>query len=67
MPELLRQGKVYIAETPLFEIELAKGKSRFAYTVEEKETGKRIEKIGQSLDILEKEITSVIHTMESKK
>lgn len=37
MPELLRQGKVYIAETPLFEIELAKGKSRFAYTVEEKE------------------------------
>lgn len=38
MPELLRQGKVYIAETPLFEIELVKGKSRFAYTVDEKES-----------------------------
>ncbi|HPX25628.1 MAG TPA: hypothetical protein PLG87_02380 [Treponemataceae bacterium] len=36
-------------------------------SVEEKETGKRIEKIGQTLDILEKEITLVIHTMESKK
>lgn len=35
--------------------------------VEEKETGKRIEKIGMSLDMLEKELTSVIHTMESKK
>lgn len=37
MPELLRQGKVYVVETPLFEIELVKGKSRFAYTVKEKD------------------------------
>ena len=46
---------------------LAEIVNRVFNTVEEKETGKRIEKIGQSLDILEKEITSVIHTMESKK
>ena len=38
MPELLRQGKIYIAETPLFEIEVQgkNEKSRFAYTSEEK-------------------------------
>lgn len=41
--------------------------NRVFNNVEEKETGKRIEKIGMSLDILEKELTSVIHTMESKK
>ena len=35
--------------------------------VETNETGKRIEKIGNSLDTLEKEIISAIHTMESKK
>lgn len=42
MPQLLKEGKVYIAETPLFEIELAREdslgrKSRFAYTVDEKD------------------------------
>ena len=36
MPELLRQGKVYIVETPLFELVTNKG-SVFAYTVEEKD------------------------------
>ncbi len=37
MPELLRQGKVYVAETPLFEIVVGGKKgSLFAYTVEEK-------------------------------
>lgn len=35
MPELLRTGHVYIAETPLFELETNKG-SVFAFTVEEK-------------------------------
>ena len=57
MPELLRQGKVYIAETPLFEIELGgKEKSIFAYTVEEKnkilkdleKKGKKFKKINRS-------------------
>ncbi len=33
--------------------------------MEEKDTGRRIEKIAQSLDILEKEITSVLQTMET--
>lgn len=37
MPELLRTGHVYIAETPLFELETSKG-SIFAYTVEEKDS-----------------------------
>ena len=36
MPELLRTGHVYIADTPLFELETNRG-SYFAYTVEEKE------------------------------
>ncbi len=36
MPTLLKKGKVYIAETPLFEIE-AKGQSYFAYSDAEKE------------------------------
>lgn len=35
MPSLLKYGKVYIAETPLFEI-MAKGKSYFAYDENEK-------------------------------
>lgn len=39
MPELLRQGKVYVALSPLFEIITNKngGTSYFAYSVEEKE------------------------------
>lgn len=37
MPELLRKGKVYVGETPLFEIELSKKESLFAYTIEEKD------------------------------
>ncbi len=36
MPQLLREGYVYIAETPLFELETSKG-SMFAYSVEEKD------------------------------
>lgn len=35
MPDLLKTGHVYIADTPLFELETNKG-SYFAYTVEEK-------------------------------
>lgn len=57
MPELLRQGKVYIAETPLFEIVLGgKEGSLFAYTIEEKnkilqeleKKGKKYKKIHRS-------------------
>lgn len=57
MPELLRQGKVYIAETPLFEIVLGgKDGSIFAYSVEEKnkiledleKKGKKFKKIHRS-------------------
>lgn len=57
MPELLRQGKVYVAETPLFEIVLGgKEGSKFAYTVEEKnkiladleKKGKKFKKINRS-------------------
>lgn len=36
MPELLKTGHVYIADTPLFELETNKG-SYFAYTVEDKD------------------------------
>lgn len=57
MPELLRQGKVYVAETPLFEIVLGgKDGSVFAYSVEEKnkilsdleKKGKKFKKIHRS-------------------
>lgn len=57
MPELLKRGKVYIAETPLFEIVMGgKEKSKFAYTVEEKnkiladleKKGKKFKKINRS-------------------
>ena len=57
MPELLKQGKVYVAETPLFEIVLGgKDGSVFAYTVEEKnqiladleKKGKKFKKIHRS-------------------
>lgn len=37
MPSLLKAGKVYIAETPLFEI-IAKGQTYFAYDEKEKES-----------------------------
>lgn len=37
-PELLRQGHVYIAETPLFENVLTTGRSVFAYNSEEQES-----------------------------
>ena len=36
MPKLIEEGYVYIAETPLFELETNKG-SKFAYTVAEKD------------------------------
>ena len=57
MPELLRKGKVYVAETPLFEIVLGgKDGSVFAYSVEEKnkiladleKKGKKFKKIHRS-------------------
>ena len=57
MPELLRQGKVFVAETPLFEIVLGgKDGSVFAYTVDEKnqilvdleKKGKKFKKIHRS-------------------
>ena len=57
MPELLRQGKVFVAETPLFEIVLGgKDGSVFAYSVEEKneiladleKKGKKFKKIHRS-------------------
>ena len=37
MPELLRTGHVYIADTPLFEIVTSNNESHFAFNVEEKE------------------------------
>ena len=36
MPQLLRDGYIFVAETPLFEIETSAG-IKFAYTVEEKD------------------------------
>lgn len=36
MPQLLEAGKVYVAETPLFELEMSNGESWFAYTLDEK-------------------------------
>lgn len=57
MPELLKQGYVYIAETPLFEIVLGgKEGSIFAYTLDEKnkiladleKKGKKWKKINRS-------------------
>lgn len=36
-PKLLEEGKVYVAETPLFTIELKNGKNLYAYTAEEQE------------------------------
>ena len=38
MPELLRTGHVYIADTPLFEIVTGNNESHFAFNVEEKES-----------------------------
>lgn len=37
MPKLLEAGKVYVAETPLFELELSNGTSWFAYNVQERD------------------------------
>lgn len=37
MPEIIRQGKLYIAQTPLFEIKLKDDKLLYAYTDEQKE------------------------------
>ena len=49
MPTLIEKGKVYIAESPLFEI-TARGKSYFAYT--EKEKNEILEKLkGQKVTI----------------
>ena len=47
-PTLLREGKVYIAETPLFEITPNKGEIEFAYNEFEKnEIVKRLEAAGK--------------------
>lgn len=37
MPQLLEAGLVYVAETPLFELEMSNGESWFAYTLEERD------------------------------
>lgn len=48
LPTLLREGKVYIAETPLFEITPNKGEIEFAYNEFEKnEIVKRLEAAGK--------------------
>ncbi len=48
LPTLLREGRVYIAETPLFEITPAKGEIEFAYNEFEKnEIVKRLEAEGK--------------------
>lgn len=48
LPTLLREGRVYIAETPLFEITPSKGEIEFAYNEPEKaEIVKRLEKEGR--------------------
>lgn len=55
MPQLLEMGKVYIAETPLFELETKKG-SYFAYSVAERDSmikdleakGTRVIKVNRS-------------------
>jgi len=47
LPTLLKEGKVYIAESPLFEITPAKGETEFAYDEQEKATiTARLEKEG---------------------
>ena len=47
LPTLLKEGKVYIAESPLFEITPAKGEIEFAYNEPEKaEIVKRLEEKG---------------------
>lgn len=47
LPSLLKEGKVYIAESPLFEITPAKGEIEFAYNEQEKaEIVKRLEAAG---------------------
>lgn len=53
MPEIIRQGKLYIAQTPLFEIKLKDDKVLYAYTDEGKEKiieeqGKKIVQISRS-------------------
>ena len=47
LPSLLKEGKVYIAESPLFEITPTKGEIEFAYNEQEKaEIAKRLEAAG---------------------
>jgi len=46
IPSLIRMGKVYIAESPLFEITTAKGEIRFAY--DEREKAQIISEIGST-------------------
>jgi len=47
LPTLLKEGKVYIAESPLFEITPSKGETEFAYNEQEKaEITARLDKAG---------------------
>lgn len=69
-PVLLEKGYVYLAETPLFELELANGDSLFAYDVEEKdrlvaecaESGIRISAISRSKGLGENNEDMLWHT-----
>lgn len=76
MPKLLEMGKVYIAETPLYEIEVAGEKvSRFAYSVEEKEKilkeieekGQRLKKVDRSKGLGENDADMMWHTTMNPK
>lgn len=69
MPKLLEAGKVFVAETPLFEFETSKG-SMFAYTMEEKDQiveecrqkGISIKKINRSKGLGENDPDMLWHT-----
>lgn len=68
MPELLRAGMVFVAETPLFEIETSR-QTLFAYTVEEKNelidnlaNGEVVKKISRSKGLGENDPDMLWHT-----
>lgn len=69
-PVLLEKGYIYLAETPLFTLELANGDDLFAYSVEEKDTlveecrnnGVRIKSISRSKGLGENNADMLWHT-----